>query len=158
MKMRTILAVIALGAMLASCSSFGVYCCTDFDTIISIKYLNEDGDNLFVVEGGYSESSINIYHKINGEWVLNYNEKLDYPKDIRIDEREDGTYLSIFPSKTIVSDNCTETKIEFSDSDADIIKTEIQKTNSNVSVVKVWYNGELKWELSQTERIFEVVK
>lgn len=49
-------------------------------------------------------------------------------------------------------------KIKFSESDFDIIKTEIDKSNSNTIVTKVWYNGNLEWEAYESERMFEIIK
>jgi hypothetical protein len=137
-----------------------VNCCTIIDTGVSIKYVNEDGENLFELDGGLTEADIAIYHKINNEWVKYYEGNLDYPKGFRIVEREDGTgtYLVVFPSTTIIENNYSETKIEFSKSDFDVLKTEIDRSNSNEIVTKVWYNDELKWEGNQTERMFEILK
>jgi hypothetical protein len=44
----------------------------------------------------------------------------------------------VFPSTTIIEDNYSETKIEFSEYDFDVLKTEIDKKNSNEIVTKVW--------------------
>lgn len=155
--MKKILSLLLIGILITACSD-EKDCCTNIDTGISIKYLNENGDNLFEISNGITESEITIYHKINDEWKLYYKGNLDYPKGIRTVESEDGTYLVIFPSTTLVENNYSETKIEFSDSDSDIIKTEIEKNNSNEIVTKVWYDGELKWEAYENERMFEIVK
>ncbi|MDA7501931.1 hypothetical protein N8482_01520 [Chitinophagales bacterium] len=133
-------------------------CCTNVDTEISIKYLNQNGQNLFELTDGYSLSDITIYHRVNDEWVYYSEANLTYPKGIRTVDREDGTYLSIFPSTTIVMDSYSETKIEFSADDIDLIRTEIDNSNSNTIVTKVWYNQELKWEAYETEREFVVIK
>lgn len=133
-------------------------CCTIIDTGVSIKYVNEDGENLLETEGGLTEADITIYHKIDNEWIRYYEGNLDSPKGISTVEREDGTYLVVFPSTTIIENNYTETKIEFSESDFDVLKAEIDKRNSNEVVTKVWYNDELKWEGNQAERMFEILK
>jgi hypothetical protein len=157
--MKKILGFIILMLLLNSCDKKAVICCTNIDIGISIKYINEEGENLFELEmDGLNESNINIYHKINYEWVKYFEGNLDYPKGIRIIEREDGKYLVIFPSIVMVENNYSETKIEFSQTDYDIIKTEIDQNGSNTMVTKVWYNDQLKWEAYQTERMFEIVK
>lgn len=157
--MKKIILLLIIGILSIACSDDAkVDCCTNIDTGVSIKYVNEDGKNLFELDGGLTEADITIYYKINNEWVRYYEGNLDYPKGIRTIEREDGTYLVIFPSTSIVENNYSETKIEFSESDSDIIKTEIDKSNSNEIVTKVWYNDELKWEAYQTERMFEIIK
>lgn len=155
--MKNILILIAV-TLIAGCSTDERDCCTIIDTGVSIKYLNEEGENLFEIDGGLNLADINIYHKINNEWVKYFEGNLDYPKGLRTVEREDGTYLVIFPSTAIVENSYSETKIEFSESDSDILKTEVLKKNSNEIVTKVWYNDELKWEENQSERIIEIVK
>lgn len=155
--MKKILLLIAV-TLVASCSTDEKDCCVNIDTGVSIKYLNEEGENLFETVSGLNVADINIYHKINNEWVKYFEGNLDYPKGLLTVEREDETYLVIFPSTTIVEKGYSETKIEFSESDSDILKTEVNKNNSNQIVTKVWYNGELKWEGNQSERIIEIVK
>ena len=104
--MKKILGFIILMLLLNSCDKKAVICCTNIDIGISIKYVNEEGENLFELEmDGLNESNINIYHKINYEWVKYFEGNLDYPKGIRIIEREDGKYLVIFPSIVMVENN-----------------------------------------------------
>jgi hypothetical protein len=157
--MKNLFFLIIMGFLTVSCADKEIDCCVNIDTGISVKYLNEKGQNLFELGSeGYEESEINVYHKVNGQWVAYYRHNLDDPKGIRLDEREDGTYLVIFPSTEIVERNYSETKIEFSDSDSDIIKAEIDQSGPNTVVTRVWYNGVLKWEAYETERMFEVLK
>lgn len=155
--MKKILKITIIGFFLMACSK-DKDCCVNIDTAISIKYVNVIGENLFELDGGLNESDITIYHRINNEWLKYFEGNLDYPKGIRTVERGDGKYLVVFPSTTLVENNYSETKIAFSGTDSDIIKTEIDKSNSNEIVTNVWYNGELKWGGSQSERIFEVIK
>jgi len=154
--MKKIILFLIIGISLAACSNEDD-CCINIDVGISVKYLNEEGDNLFEIENGYNESDVTIYHKINGEWNEYYEANLDYPKGITLIDREDGKYLMIFPNTRLV-DNNSETKIEFSNTDFDIIKTEIDNSNSNTIVTKVWYNDVLEWEAYETERMFEIIK
>ena len=123
------------------------------DIGIDIKYLNTEGKNLFEIDNDYNESDITIYHKKNGKWNEYYEGNLDSPKGIVVVNGENGKFLSISPSTTLVGNNHSKTKIEFSDSDFDILKTEIDKSNSNTIITKVWYNGIL-----QTRREFEIRK
>jgi len=155
--MKKIILLLIIGISLTACSNKND-CCVNIDTGISVKYLNEGGENLFEIDNGYNESDITIYHKINGEWNEYYEGNLDSPKGITLVDSEDGKYIVIFPSTTFVGNNNSETKIEFSDSDSDIIKTEIDKSNSNTIVTKVWYNDVLEWEAYETERMFEIIK
>lgn len=158
--MKKILSFILIGILLIGCSSDDdIQCCVVIDTAISIKYLNENGDNLLDMEtGGINFSEINVFQKIENEWVRYSEGSSDYPKGVRIIEREDGKYLNVFPSTVTAGNTYSETKIEFSEEDFDIIKTEIDKSSSNTIVTKVWYNNELKWKAYETERMFEIIK
>ncbi|MEM9328458.1 MAG: hypothetical protein AAGA85_22510 [Bacteroidota bacterium] len=132
-------------------------CCTNIDTIISIKYLNGQGENLIDL-GQYVESDIEVYHKSDGNWERYFQGNLDHPKGIRFDQLEDGYYLTVFPSTITDAQGLSETKIEFTSSDFDILKTVVDKSNGNEIVTKVWLDDELKWEAYENERVFEVVK
>ena len=157
--MKKLVIILVLGMIFISCSKgedepmYGVV----VDTSVLIKYLDENGNNL--LNDGINESDINIYHKINNEWVKYYEGNLDYPKGIRIDERENEKYLILFVSIEVNESDLSETKIEFSNyNKSDIVKSEIDFSGNNIIVRKVWYNGDLKWESYDTERMFEIIK
>ena len=156
--MKKIISLLLIGILFTACSDDEKDCCTTIDIGVSIKYLNKNGENLFEIPNGLTESDITISHKIDNEWKKYYKGNLDYPKGIMAVESENGAYLVIFPNTTFVENNYSETKIEFSEYDSDILKTEIDKSNSNEIVTKVWYNGELKWEASKNKRMFETIK
>ena len=156
--MKKIVSILITVIVLTACSDNEMDCCTNIDIGVSIKYLNGEGENLFEIDNVLTESDINIYHKIDNEWVRYHEGNLDYPKGITTVEKEDGIYLEVTPSTTIVENNYSETKIEFSDSDSDILRTEIDRSNSHVIVTKVWYNDKLKWEAYQSGRLFEIIK
>ncbi|TCI85534.1 hypothetical protein [Tenacibaculum sp. M341] len=155
--MRKLILLLSIVISFYACSN-NDNCCVNIDTNITIKYLNEEGKNLFEIENGYKESDINIYHKINGEWKKFYDNKLDTPKGISVIETENGTLLSLSPSLTTDQNSYSETKIEFSNTDADIVKAAIENSNNNTIVTKVWYNDILKWDTSNTNRTIEIVK
>ncbi len=162
--MKKLVIVLVLGMIILSCSngSDGPITGVIVDTGVHIKYLDENGNNL--IDNEIVESKINIYHKINNEWVGYYRSNLDYPKGIRIDEIENERYLLLFVSGVVDGNNISETKIEFSNrNELDIIKTLIDNSNGNTIVHKVWYNGIVKWEWEwdsskQTDRMFDIVK
>ncbi|MCU4157459.1 hypothetical protein J1N10_15890 [Carboxylicivirga sp. A043] len=155
--MKTIFALLILAIALPSCSHNND-CCSVVDVGITIKYLNETGENLLEVENGINTSEISLFHKVNDEWIEYYEGNLDYPKGLKTEERENIKYLVVFPSTTITVADYSETMIQFSDSDFDIIRTKIDKSNSNIIVTEVWYNDQLKWDAISTERIFEIIK
>lgn len=157
--MKKILFGLIIFGILISCNNTDDNdCCVNVDIGIDVTYLNAEGLNLFEIDNGYTEANITIYHKINGEWKLYYNGNLDAPKGITVVDGEHGKHLSILPSTNIDQNNYSETKIQFSESDFDIIKTEIDQSNSNTTVTKVWYNTVLKWEAYESERMFEIIK
>lgn len=149
--------VLILFPVLISCNTDEPNCCTNIDTNILIKYLDDQGQNL-LESGVYSESNINIYHLIDGSWERYFNGFRDSPKGITVNQLEDGLYLTLSPSSTTNTSGISETKIEFSENDFDVIKAEIEKSSNSQIITKVWYNDQLKWEAYATERKFEVVK
>ena len=158
-RMKKIILLFIIGLSIFSCSdSDNNDCCVIVDIGIQIKYVNTAGQNLFEIDNGYKASDITIYHKINGEWSEYYKSNLDAPKGISVIDGENGKMLFISPSTTLDENNYSETKIQFSESDFDIIKTEIDKSNSGTMVTKVWYNTVLKWEAYDTDRSFDIVK
>ncbi|MHA7944244.1 hypothetical protein ACJOV8_014295 [Formosa sp. 3Alg 14/1] len=133
-------------------------CCVNPDISLDITYLNADGLNLFEIEQGYSVADITVYHKINGEWEVYYKGNLDAPKGITVVDGTHGTYLSISPSTNLDQNKQSETKIQFSASDSDIIKAEIDQSHSNTSITKVWYNDVLVWENHDAKSMIEIIK
>lgn len=155
--MKHFLLLLIAGVLVSACSDPEI-CCTNIDTAMTIGYYNDKGINLFDMENGYDIDKIKVYHFKDGEWKINYDANLDNPRGIGLIEGEGETLLSVFPSYTEVKDGYTETKIEFSEDDADIIRTEIDYSNGNEIATKVWYNGELKWDDRGTERTFYITK
>lgn len=133
-------------------------CCVVIDTGVSIKYLTKEGANLLEMEDGYTPSDITVYHRIDNQWVKYFEGNLYEPKGLRIEEREDGKYLKVFVSTNTDAEGYSETKLEFSETDADVIRAAVDKAHNNTIVTKVWYNGQLKWESNQSDRIIEVLK
>lgn len=159
--MKKLVLVLVLGMIVLSCSNGDDEPLNSVvvDTGVYIKYLDENGNNLLNDE--IDESNINIYHKINNEWVGYYKSNLDYPKGIVVRERDNEKYLVLFVSIIVDGNNISETKIEYSNrNEVDIIKTVIDNNNGNTIVHKVWYNGIMKWEWgpsNQTDRMIEIV-
>lgn len=153
--MKKYLVTLLFLLIFSACSSTD--CCTNYDTAIDVKFVNSQGENLFDLPNGYSESQIIVYHKVGAQWIQYFVGNLDAPKGILKVELENGTFLRIFPSLTKTGGNFSETKLQFSESDSDIIRTQINKSSGGTFITKVWYNDVLKWE-SGTERSFEIVK
>ena len=128
------------------------YCCTTIDISIDIKFIDSEGNSLLGEENWFEETDISIYNKIDDEW------KISPEKPIMV-ERDDANYLRVFSNPQNPEEGISELKLEFSENEFDIIKTEVLRENSNMIVTKVWYNDELEWESdSNSERIIEVEK
>ena len=158
--MKRIVSFLLCAFCLCACSSNeDPDCCVVVDIEILIKYVNVDGDNLLDIGDEIIEPYINLYYKVDGEWVKYYDANMDRSKGIELINTDNGTYLSVFPGIETDENNCSETKIEFSEGDFDVIKTEIDRSGSNIIVTKVWYNEELAWEIgTKTGREIEVVR
>ncbi|MEM9141539.1 MAG: hypothetical protein AAGA86_01040 [Bacteroidota bacterium] len=155
--MKRTLIFICMGLVLSGCKEDDCCipdCCANVDVGLQIKYINEAGENLFGLgDQGYDFDAITVYHKIDGEWQRYFKSNYDRPKGIDLVTIEETTWLDVFPSTTIVANNRSETKIEFSPTDMDIITTEIDDSNNNILVTRVWYN-----DVEQENRFFEIVK
>lgn len=157
--MKKILSILLLSVFLFSCSDEDdKICCTVIDTGIMIKYVNDEGENLFEMEGGLEETDITLFVKVDNVWERHPGSGTDTPRGVKTVEREGETYLLIYPSTTFIEDTYSETRVEFRGYEADLIRTKIDKSHSNEIVSEVWYNGELRWEAYDTERMFEVMK
>lgn len=134
-------------------------CCTIIDTGVTIKYVNEAGENLLEKEDALSIKDITIFHKVDSEWEQYFKGNLDVPTGLEEVSMPEGKYLGIVTSLDVDGNNISETKIRFSETDEDIIKTQLNFSSNNTIVDKVWYNGELKWErTSKNPRNFVIVK
>ena len=129
---------------------FAVGCNKDDDcgcTIISldanIAITNSDGDDLLDPNNlnSYKKGDIKIYHLINGE-----------QKRAGIDDIIYEDVDSIYRYRTFVNyegnDEYPITYIDWSETDRDTIKSEIYRTDNQTRVIKIWYNGELMWDVA----------
>ena len=133
-------------------------CCTNVDIGISIRYIDIDSINILNSANGLQEDNIKIFHKIEGNWERAFDTNMDLTQGIYVYEREGENYLMLFPSTDFYDGNFSETMIEFSDNDFDIVKTQFDLSNGNLVIQKVWYNDVLKWESYNLERSFDIVK
>jgi len=134
-------------------------CCTIMDTGVSIKYINESGENLLQTENALDISDLKVFHKVDSEWEEYFEGNLDNPKGLSELEINGEKFLRISTSIRTDSNHISETKLSFSENDEAIIKTEISKNANNTLVEKIWYNGSLKWEREDNvPRRFTIVK
>ncbi|MDA3904692.1 MAG: hypothetical protein PF484_01325 [Bacteroidales bacterium] len=126
--------------------------------LVDIAFCNQEGLDLLDPNNALSfkESEIDIYTIIDGEKTQVYEANLDYPEHFYVYYHDDiGKYfLRIFSVGDII-DGISTTYINFGDGTEDRIDFAI----AGSSVIKVWYNEVLMWDVSNAmaERI-EIIK
>jgi hypothetical protein len=114
--------------------------------MVFITLLDEQGNNLLNPnhERYFDPRHIKIFYDRNGRMEEFYEGHLDMPRNFRIDppefERDYVMALALDSEKTI---------IRWNEHESDTIQAEIQKTDfPSVIVTKIYFNGELKWEVT----------
>ena len=155
--MKKLIYILLLSVVFNSCDL--INCCTEINTRIDIKYTDIEGNYILGMKNGINSEQIKLYYKVNNEWEEYYKEKLNYPKGYFVSDERGGNYICLFPSDEFFNNNFSETKIQFSDNDFDIIKCQFNLDNNSIICNKVWYNNELKWEGDgNEERLIEIIK
>lgn len=152
--------LIAITLILISCSSDEPEnCCVVVDTAVTIKYVNDNNENLLEGENSIDVNNIKVFHKIDSEWKEYFEGNMDYPKGLTTVEINGENFLRIFVSTDIDENQVSETKLEFSDNNEDIIKTELNLSANNTIITRVWYNDNLEWDMNDNlPRQFIIVK
>lgn len=146
-------------ALLLSCSTEngeGIV----FETGIELSVINTEGQDLLNpgFSDSYKEGQIKLFYKIDGELQEVYDSSLDHPRNFFIYKRPTEYRIRIFPN-TDKSKEISITLIQWSETDADTIRSKIERRGSITQVTKVWFNNELKWQISsEEESYFEVIK
>lgn len=140
----TLLCAVAL--IIGSCSKEEPPQFATISTIVFITLLDEQGNNLLNPnhERYFDPRHIKIFYDRNGRMEEFYEGHLDMPRNFRIDppefERDYVMALALDSEKTI---------IRWNEHESDTIQAEIQKTDfPSVIVTKIYFNGELKWEVA----------
>ncbi len=132
-------------------------CCTLIDVQVKIDYRDTELNSQLEKDDLLDPDQIKLYHMIDGDWEYYYQGNLDNASGVEVIEG-DPRVLSIMPSLT-VSDGYSETKIQFSEDDFDVLKTGIRISGNSTVVTKVWYNGELVWqEEDATDRTIQIIR
>ena len=140
-----------------SCSEPDV-CCTVVDVGVMIEYVNENGENLFEIPEGLTENQIITYLREDGNWVYYHGGGSAAPRGVKVTDTPEGKVLWLSPSLITDAAGYSETKLVFSETDADSVRTKIESSGNITVVSEVWYNNELKWSSGPSERRFQVVK
>lgn len=155
--MKNIFSILFIGLILTSCSNDNEDNVV-VDTHVLLKYIDQNGNNILDQANGIISSNIKVYHKVNNQWIEQNNTNMDNPQGFSVLERNSEKYLKLFPSHNFYDANFSETKIQYSESELAIVKTQFDLSNENIICTKVWYNGNLKWEDNETERLIEIRK
>lgn len=149
--MKKLLSILFVTSLFMSCQKEEPRdCCTIVDISMSIKYIDENGENLLKAESGIDVSAIRVYNKIDEEWKISEN-----PPFLSDDEE----YLIVSTGHTRNDENITTSKIVFADESEGLIKAELNgESLFNTIIQKVWYNGELVWNnADKDQRVFEII-
>jgi len=122
------------------------------DTGVDIWYQNGQ-QNLFGPQNPvYSLQDVSLFYLINGTPIQVYNGNFDDPtKGVRLyEDTENKVNIISVLSNTNLQNLKSETVIKIGKAISDTITCEFQKPNeASLIVTKVWYNGELKWDISK---------
>ncbi|MDF1549534.1 MAG: hypothetical protein P1P88_17035 [Bacteroidales bacterium] len=142
---------------------------TIVELTMDISYKDNDGLDLLdpVNENSFKKEQINLYHYIDGEGKLFYQENLDYQKGFNIYKEEgisDNYYLRITAPNDY--DNGSEinpyeaiTLLELDESIIDTIKCKIEKGENSLVCKQIIYNDIVVWRWEDnTERRFTIIK
>lgn len=138
------------------------------ETAFDISYFDQNGNDLLDPGNpeSYKESDIDIYFLVDGIKMKQDQGNLKYPEFFFIssDEiKENKYYMRLFPNhQNLDENNKAITYINFGNDIEDKVECEFQtyKNSSNIQVVKIWYNDELKWHYttSASSRWIEIIK
>lgn len=133
-----------------------------------LSIIDNEGYDLLdsTVENSFDIKSIKIYYKIDGEYIWDYDARLDNPGGFMIhDEYPDYSTMQLTFSFNSIeeSSNGTTTSliIKWEEGNVDTLTAEIHKTNSVEDISKIFFNSELKWDINSDEesmRYFIVTK
>ena len=155
--MKKLLYLLLISLIVISCDK-SENCCTIVDTHVDIRFVDANGDNILDQTNGIESSKITIFNKIENFWVEYSEGNLDNPKGYMVYEKDGENYLRLFPNGEITTNNLSETKIQYSIFEPDVLKSEIDLSNGNIICTKVWLNEVLIWEGNDSERVIQIEK
>lgn len=127
------------------------------DMMAFITVLDEQGNNLLdpSQEGSFKAKDIKIFYERDGKITEFFEGHLDMPRNFRIDPPEfDREYIM-----ALVLDS-KKTVIQWNETESDTIQAEIYDDGASIIVLKVYHQGELKWngETAMKGRGFTIIK
>ena len=130
------------------------------DSSVYMAYRNADGADLLDAStpGYFKEDALQLYYVRDGVADEVYDSNMDMRRNMRLESTEQGIALVVFTdeppqAKSVAGKVVTGqaiTLLKLNETITDTITTEWERKPGNFHVVKVWYNGELKWDRSTT--------
>jgi len=139
-------------------------CCVNYEADIFLKVQDSNGKDLLAPDNGIIDSkSIKIFYLTSNDVKQEVNKpNLDSPKGYRVitqamDNSSDYKIQLFLNTDYINPQNLSYTYVKWNESSTDVIKAEFKRSGNNLSVVKVWVNDVVKWDLS-SDRAITIVK
>ena len=132
----------------------------NFDVGFEFSVTDNEGNDLLNPENpnSFNESDIKLFYLINGETVEFYDDNLDYPRNFLIYQNSDSYRIRVFLNYS-ETEELPETYIQWSKTDSDTIKSEINRSDTYVKIQKVLLNDNIIWNSSDnSEPYYQIVK
>ena len=161
--MKKVFSILMLALTTLSCEENGIPCCVIVDIDLVVRIVDSAGESLLDEPQGIASNTIRLFYKVDNAWkeIKGYEPRIAL--GMKVEETPNGQkQLSIYVSTYYLDDsNITEIKLQFSESDFDIIKGEIDFSNGNTICTKVWCNDQIVYNYEpylDQERIIELIK
>ncbi|MBD0850878.1 hypothetical protein [Maribacter arenosus] len=161
--MKKIVPFIILISISVSCDKKEITCCTTIDFGLDILIVNADGVNILDKVDGIASKDIRLFYRTDSEWIEHFGYDQRNAKGMTVEEINGENRLRVlltpdYNNPDYDTRGFTEIKIQFSESDFDIIKGEIDFSNGHVICTKIWCNDVLKWEAYTSDRLITLIK
>lgn len=139
-----------------SCNDKSPLCCAGDDDVFSFSIVNQNGLDLLnpTTQNNLNNDNIKIFEKVGSNYVEINDVNSDYPKGYQIIEDDLFYFIPLFKGDFGI--------IRWNNIDSDTIKLQSKQDGGINRLVKIWYNGELKWDEEDTNvsdmRRFQVTK
>ena len=119
---------------------------------VHISFVDKNGNDLLNPDypDSFKEHSFKLYYLEEGLKKEVYFSHYDSPRNIDLTCERELCELSIVLSHT--------TYLEFEPGVEDVIESEFIKNGGAILVSKIYYNGELKWDIDSGSPAFTIVK
>lgn len=145
-----------------------------YDTSIYIEVVDQQGSDLLDTSNTnhFNIDNIKIFHMIDGELTECFNGLSDVPKGFEIINPNHYSFNEqclFWLQATDISYHTNKletlqpiTYIQWSEMDMDTIQCQYSQTESSLITTKVWFNGNVVWNIDEKEnndpRLFQIVK